>query len=88
MKVEINFILAQRDRLKTYQSERPCPRHGTVQRYTSTRGCIECNRENSSKAYDERTGLIRRVTLQAHKDDVELIETFAAQLLGARKCVK
>lgn len=85
MKVELNFIVAEQNGAKTYRSERPCPHHGLVDRYTANRGCVVCCRESSAKNYISKVGKVRKLTVKVHVDDIAIVEALATQMLEMRK---
>jgi len=61
---------------KHYVTSSPCPRGHMAKRFKSTRGCVECNRENAKKKYAKNELKI----LKCHPDDYEQLRALKLAL--------
>lgn len=86
--VEQNFLQALGSGAKTYESTKPCVRHGVCVRYTKNKGCVQCAKDASAAQYTLTRGNLKRRVFWVHDDDMEVAELFINQLAEARKCRK
>jgi hypothetical protein len=85
MAAEESFIKALQAGEKKYTATAPCPTHGSpVERYTKNKGCVLCIKALSRRQYLSSRSRIKRITLDVHVDDRDVLELFAKQLLEAR----
>jgi len=79
---------AHEDGEKTYKTGTPCNRGHDTPRYTSTGGCVGCNRMKASetrKNYLNKNWGYTKHTVTAHKLDIPKINEYAKTLEMARK---